>query len=62
MGYIYELQGRVKFSQENDSMPSKDLGVPFYRWVATEKVKMAFEKSGGSFRTHVVLPAIIGWW
>jgi hypothetical protein len=37
MGY------RVKSSEgENDSLPSKDLGVPFYRRVDAEEAKNAF--------------------
>jgi hypothetical protein len=37
MGY------RVKSSEgKNDSLPSKDLGVPFYRRVDTEEAKNIF--------------------
>jgi hypothetical protein len=40
MGY------RVKSSEEkNDSLPSKDLGVPFYRRVDTEEAKNIFWKA-----------------
>jgi len=48
------------FRGKNDSLPPKDLKVPFYRRVDTEEAKMSFEKLGDSFRTHVVLPAMIG--
>jgi hypothetical protein len=39
MGYEYELQGRVKFSEGKISLPSEVVGVPFYRRVVMEEAK-----------------------